>query len=118
MLVTELRVQLRESLILGPPRVDLLLEGADLVVLACYLLPKISLKVVKLALEGLDTLVVLLEHQLVSLVLRTRIEVFLLKLRQPALGLPLRLLRPESVLFALLLLLQSPLLLLKITLCL
>jgi hypothetical protein len=80
------------------------------------LLPKVALYLMQLALESLHALVVLLEHQLVALVLRPRIEVLLLELGQPALCLPLRLLIPQGVLLHLLLLHQPPLLLFEIAL--
>ncbi|KAK0753541.1 hypothetical protein B0T18DRAFT_17360 [Schizothecium vesticola] len=115
-LVSELRVELGESLVLCPPRVDLLLEGADLVILTADLLPIVVLKRVQLALERLDTLIVLLEHQLVALVLRASVEVFLLQFGQPPLRLPLRLLSHQRVLLPLLLLHQAALLLLKVSL--
>ncbi|KAH6607334.1 hypothetical protein Trco_003647 [Trichoderma cornu-damae] len=103
-LVAKLRVQLREGL------------RFDLVVLAAHLLPVAVLDLHQLALEGLDALVVLLQHQLVALVLGSRVEVFSLELGQAALGLPLCLLREERLLLSLLLLHQTPLLLLELAL--
>jgi hypothetical protein len=113
-LVPELRIQLCQCLVLAPPRVHLLLQRADLVVFASYLLAKVVLYVCQLAFQGLDPLVVLLEHQLVPLVLGTGVQVLLLEFCKPALRLPLCLLCYQGLLLPPLLLCQPPLLFLKL----
>ncbi|KAI6775152.1 hypothetical protein HG530_001910 [Fusarium avenaceum] len=85
MLVSQLRVQLRQCLVFRPPCVDLLLKGPDLVVLAVHLLAETVLDMRQLTLQGLDSLVVLLKHQLVTLVLCPRIEVLPFKLSKASL---------------------------------
>ena len=60
MLVPQLRIQLCQGLVFRTPRIDLLLQRADLVVLAGDLLAVAVLELQQLSLQGLDALVVLL----------------------------------------------------------
>ncbi|CAG9945583.1 unnamed protein product [Clonostachys rosea f. rosea IK726] len=115
-LLAQLRVEFRQGLVLCAPRVDLLLQGLDLIVAALHLRSHTVLEMRKLPLQCLDALIVLLQHQLITLVLGAGVEVLALELSQATLCLPLRLLREERLLLTLLLFGEASLLLLEIPL--
>ena len=69
MLLAKLRVQLREGLVLASPCVDLLLQSSDLIVLGLVLQLEIRIELTQLLFEVLHATIILLQHELVSLVL-------------------------------------------------
>lgn len=117
-LVTELRVQLSQSFILGSPCVDLLLQGPDLLVARGVLHVRVRYELVHLLFQILHATVVLLQHELVPLKLCAGVEVLAFKLGQATLCMRLVLLLHELLLGQTRLLRLQTLLFLKIALCL
>jgi hypothetical protein len=79
-LVTQLRVEFRQRLVLVLPDLNLALELLDELVLAAELLADVGTDHGELGFERLYTTVILLEHHLVALILAAHAEHFLLEL--------------------------------------
>ena len=71
MLVTQLRVQFGQSFILFAPRFDLFLQLLQHVIFSCHLSMDILSSSRQLHFERFDSHIVLLQHELVTLVLTT-----------------------------------------------
>lgn len=116
MLLSKLGIKLRQSLILGSPCVHLFLQRANLVVSRGILQVQVGSELAHLPFQILHTTIILLQHQLVPLILGSRIQVFALKIGQTTLGVRLILLLHELFLGQTLLLCLPALLFLKVQL--